>query len=406
LAGNTAGAPGKNQSGVLDLLKKYQAAKPKAADTPTAAELLNRYAETQDKIQRSFLIKFEASSVHSGVVFGGSLRANNQKTSLSGELRLDGARICYRYYRWGQIEQKRLVSKENASYYSYLWDGRTCFQYQRHPESEIPAGMVRIDQNPSREQIAHDILSLDYMGGGLLGFLYGRYERIDKVLRDVTGLSVRQKTEQVGESDCYVIDAQTQAAKYTLWIDPAHGCNIAKAVVHWTGNLPAYDMPNWTGKTAFNSVENICFKEITDLWVPIEADITLNRNWPNGEWTRQSWHHKVTEIVLNPNHDALRSFIPDDVKNGVVATVSGIDGKYTWQDGCVVDKDGKLILDRRSTEPNLSAEPKPELPSPNHSNLLDLLRKYQTTQTKVENQSSKERIVHFPEDRSLGNLLI
>jgi len=41
-----------------------------------------------------------------------------------------------------------------------------------------------------------------------------------------------------------------------------------------------------------------------------------------------------------------------------------------------------------------------------NNSVLDLLRKYQTTQTKVENQSSKERIVHFPEDRSLGNLLI
>jgi len=36
--------------------------------------------------------------------------------------------------------------------------------------------------------------------------------------------------------------------------------------------------------------------------------------------------------------------------------------------------------------------------------MLDLIRKYQTTQTKVENPPSKGRIVHFPKDRSLGYL--
>jgi Leucine-rich repeat (LRR) protein len=36
--------------------------------------------------------------------------------------------------------------------------------------------------------------------------------------------------------------------------------------------------------------------------------------------------------------------------------------------------------------------------------MLDLIRKYQTTQTKVENLPGKERIVHFPKDRSIGYL--
>jgi hypothetical protein len=61
LAENTTGAPEKNQSGVLDLLKKYQAAKPKAADTPTVSELLDKYAETQNKL-KSFIIKSETSA--------------------------------------------------------------------------------------------------------------------------------------------------------------------------------------------------------------------------------------------------------------------------------------------------------------------------------------------------------
>jgi hypothetical protein len=38
--------------------------------------------------------------------------------------------------------------------------------------------------------------------------------------------------------------------------------------------------------------------------------------------------------------------------------------------------------------------------------VLDLLRKYQTTQTRVENPPSKERVVHFPKDRSIGRVYL
>lgn len=38
--------------------------------------------------------------------------------------------------------------------------------------------------------------------------------------------------------------------------------------------------------------------------------------------------------------------------------------------------------------------------------VLDLLRKYQTKQTKVENPPGKERIIHFPKDRSIGRLYL
>lgn len=38
--------------------------------------------------------------------------------------------------------------------------------------------------------------------------------------------------------------------------------------------------------------------------------------------------------------------------------------------------------------------------------ISDLLRKYQTTQTKVEKPPSKERVVHFPKDRSIGHIYL
>ena len=48
------------------------------------------------------------------------------------------------------------------------------------------------------------------------------------------------------------------------------------------------------------------------------------------------------------------------------------------------------------TEPSDQARP----------TISDLLRKYQTTQTGVENPLSKERVVHFPNDRSIGHIYL
>ncbi len=42
----------------------------------------------------------------------------------------------------------------------------------------------------------------------------------------------------------------------------------------------------------------------------------------------------VKDIKLNPNHEAMNSFVPDDIKNGAYVTITG-DRKniYTWRDG-------------------------------------------------------------------------
>lgn len=102
----------------------------------------------------------------------------------------------------------------------------------------------------------------------------------------------------------------------------------------------------------FNSLNNVHFKKINDLWVPEEADIALNRKWANGEFADIKQHHKLIEITLDPDHDALGSFMPDDIKNGAKVYISpAIDVYYTWQDGKVVDGKGSVIMDFRPKKP-------------------------------------------------------
>jgi hypothetical protein len=153
-------------------------------------------------------------------------------------------------------------------------------------------------------------------GSEVMGYFYGDIrpeERVDRVLRQAPSIRLRDRLERVGRSRCYVIEALTERGRYTLWIDPEHGYNIAKAEVfrnarqcdvvfgeHWKGKM----------KMAYASLSNVRFKKIQDVWVLMEADCKTDGEGINGKgWNKL--HYKRTEVVLNPDHEALGSFVPD-----------------------------------------------------------------------------------------------
>ena len=154
--------------------------------------------------------------------------------------------------------------------------------------------------------------------------------------------------ENIGGADCYVIYADTKRGRYKVWIDPSHGYHIAKATAkRGPGNVvgPLGFTLRPTEKMSF-SMENVRFKKVDDVWVPVEADLAYGRKYPGVNfYDNNKIHHKATDIILNPDHDALRSFIPDDIPDGARVHIEGIPYKikYTWQDGKVVDKDGREV---------------------------------------------------------------
>ena len=50
-------------------------------------------------------------------------------------------------------------------------------------------------------------------------------------------------------------------------------------------------------------------------------------------------------MIFNPDFEALNAFVENDVKNGAKVWIVGVSGTYTWRDGKVVDKDGKVVMD-------------------------------------------------------------
>lgn len=313
---------------------------------PTAFELLDKYAETQDKLQ-SFIVKFERTPYYASTSLTGRLpRVKQGQAGGFVEDRFDGKRSKHLFRMWGHVGMSpEYTPKDKAKYGSRLWDGETFFQYGGQEKHEsFPFGSVTQITN-FKDNIEEGRKTFCHARLNLRGYFYGDYERVDSILQDADTISVRDNTQSVGGSDCYVIDAVTKHGRYMLWIDPEHGYNIAKAIARKTrGDLFSHGILKAKERIYF-TLKNVHFEKIDDVWVPIEADTYSSRNWSKGEFWKSSGHIKRTEFILNPDHDALGSFLPDDIRDGAkISYINGVRTRgYTWRNGGPVDENDRKV---------------------------------------------------------------
>jgi hypothetical protein len=281
---------------------------PAPPGTLSVSDLLSRYRVSQEKIS-SLIAKAQSTIEKNGP---------NQQTS--SEFRSDGDRVCHRATSWDNVTE----TKENPGYGSFLWDGQSLITYHTYPN--IGTAHVFISKDKSGKE---SIVSNEYKGAPLLGYCPGDYKRIDLILVGADDISLREKTEPIGESKCYVIDAQTKCGKYGVWIDPDHGYNIAKIEVQRKKGDLVGDQA--TAKTDMSfTLYNVRFEQIDKIWVPMEAEM---KQTDDSQSKTVKCHHKRTEVILNPDHEALKSFVADDIPDGTNVDFSDDKTKYIWQDG-------------------------------------------------------------------------
>jgi len=323
-----------------------------AADQPTACELLDKYAANRDKLT-SFIAKTEAR--HSAQ-WGNQERPDLGR--LTSELRFDGKRIHLLHYYWEHLAAIDVIAPiRDASYWADLWDGKHSITFGKRMSTDDRWAEISTEQRP----VKHN--TVVWCGGvALLGIRYSDYEPIDSVLRRAASMSVRPVREQVGSVACYVVDANTTSGKYTVWFDPQHGYQIARADIRAGPEHIFRRRPVKDNESNSLSVRNIRFEKIDGTWVPMESDIhgTSVRQRQDSTCTSTT-HHKITQIILNPDHEALGSFVPV-IEDGTNVRDRESSVTYTWQNGKLVDMTGQQYsLDDISNLPKLEGKVLPPL---------------------------------------------
>jgi hypothetical protein len=298
-------------------------------DYPAAVELLGRYAETQEK-QQSYVCNWDVvGKMHNRFSPGPFSEISGKgKTMYLCEYRYDGERYATRSYTWGNTKSvKVFIPRDEGGYNSRLWDGNRFFwnvalatrpfRLSIHRPDEVPGGFYDHKMlrrfGPGIEMVR-----------GLYGCGYGPCERVDRILSKSPSLSVRDRTEKVRGIDCYVIEGEVShraethnkryILRYALWLDPEHGYNTAR------GWWECWDV-NWL--TVLESLEDVRFKRIDDVWTVTEAVIRRRMDFRNGDFTDVTQHCKLTDMTLNPDHEALGSFLPDDIRDGSRVSAPG-----------------------------------------------------------------------------------
>jgi len=303
-------------------------------DELSVSDLLDKYTANQDRLQ-SLIVKTEETIVNNW-----SDRTTPEFKRWISELRLDGKRIHHSLYRWLHLPTKDAPTPiEDAQYHFELWDGK------RHTgQSKSIKTNDRTAYVSTNEEYVKRNLNIGYSGAPFLGIRYSDYKRIDSVLRQADSISIRDELEQVGSIACYVIDAKTKSGTYTVWIDPEHGYNIAKADIR-LGPKDLYCGRRLKDNESESlSIRNVRFENVNGVYVPMEADLCITANTQNGVTVRSAIHHKITQIILEPDHDALGSFIPH-LEDGEVVRDLDNGMRYTWQNGKLVPQIDEYVID-------------------------------------------------------------
>ncbi|MBN1124623.1 MAG: hypothetical protein JXA82_06420 [Sedimentisphaerales bacterium] len=302
------------------------------SDPLSAAEVLDRYAATQDKL-KSFIITEEfilieaRSTVQPQAPY---LKGDGAPTTVI-EMCSDGHRTKWYNRMWGHVG---LVAEktpiEEARTNLHLWDGKTSFQF----DSTVKPGHRGILWvHPGKKQF-------DEVGGALRGYLYGSTMegRIDKILCETGKPMMAPKPTLIHGSSCWLLHAQGKKGRYQVWFDADHDWQVARAYVRkepgdlWNGRIMSSDI------LMYYAIEDIRFERIDGIWVPMEAVERMIQQIGKGRKYESKHCIRRTKVLLNPDHDALGSFEPTEVDDGAkipfYLNTSGfhhlVDPEFVW----------------------------------------------------------------------------
>jgi hypothetical protein len=356
-------------------LAGFAALAAEAAVPPTVSDLLDKYTQALDSTQ-SFISTSESSFLSTSRVPSWGMETHNARSLYRSEERTDGGGHLYgKHLRWGNVgASEQHLTETNARYNLSVVGDDFMYNDDKGLGQTRYKGHVTYQVKGSSEYEKYKATSGYYNGDTVLGYFLGymsAWRRLDEMLKGARSISMRPKPEIIKGAVCYVLEANTKFGRFTLWLDSEHGYLPARirASVRVGDDIGHPGSPSvitsQEGITRDYSVDNVRFEKVGDVWVPMEADAKRYVVLGNEHgFSDETEHYKRTKIVLNPDHDALGSFadpmknpaLDPELVNGTIVYL-GSGQKNTWQDGTVVDPNGKVVLDLRANIPKAGRTP-------------------------------------------------
>lgn len=302
-----------------------------ATDKMSVSDLLDKYTRNRSELG-SFIAKAEC--VH---CVQWHYKEQPAFSRIISEFRFDAKRMHLLHYTWdGLATADANTPIEDARYWADLWDGEFSILYAKRMSADEGSAIISTEER----LVKHNMVT--WCGGmPLLGFRHSDYEPIDSVLRRADSISIRPELEQIGSAACHVVDANATSGAYTVWFDPQHGYQIARADIRVGPGDVFRPRPLENNQSDTLSVRGVRFENVEGTWVPMEADTysTSIRQRQDRSCTSTS-HFKITQITFNPDHETLGSFVPV-VESGTEVDDRDSGARYTWQAG------KKFLVDAR-----------------------------------------------------------
>ena len=318
------------------------------AGVPQVSDLLGKYTQALDATN-SYMDSYEMVSEYSYNLPYVPRPVQDAKKFTRGEHRSDGQRAYHLSYFWGDINAgERNLPESNPRYNLRVEAEQKMYSHSCAINNPRVRGTAY--SQPGRTQKA-TISREPY--SAILGYL-GTDERLDAVLRRASNVSVRETTEAVNGSPCYVVDAVTEYGKYTVWLDPEHGYQAAKATREAAGGHKDYISVIPEGASQKGYVEITRFEQVDGVWVPMEGsqDNAYTTEDPQ-YFNKERAQFKRTQITLNPDHDVLGSFEDPlehpaqdpELKNGTRVMIGRVPMALVRRNGRPVPDVDDLVFD-------------------------------------------------------------
>jgi hypothetical protein len=301
----------------------------------TATELLDKFAATQEQ-----LLSMAYTATTTEEVAQGSRFYNRFHVAA---VRTDTNRAASRESEWG-AGTLRPTSQADPYYNVFVSDGKIRCRYFGPVNRPGTLNIAKVLVKEGSPDSARRAVLHRNNAGYLFGHFGGDEDRCDEVLKTASELRVRSQPEPVNRVPCLVVEARrthdNTDIQYTLWLDPAHGFNIARADVRVS--------PKGERLAAVFRLNQVEFRQVDGIWVPVSAEAdSWGRNTHDGSTVSSRIHVRITAIRVNPKDSPGNAFTLNDVPDGSQVGLVGDahhSGRFTLQNGRYVDAAGNVML--------------------------------------------------------------